>query len=101
MTQNLDCVIVKVTFYADCEKPTRKNSVIDPTCEKTTVIDETTGGVSYVSQVVNPEPNFSVEVFFDFLGGMMALSTLSFLLMNVMPSLRDEHASKHQVWPVH
>jgi len=66
----------------------------NPECKNVTVGDD---GQLFEVRPVSPDPNFSVEVFFDFLAGMMALSFLSFLLMNLLPSLREEHASRHQM----
>lgn len=66
-------------------------------CQNVTVPNETTGIPEHQIQKVVPEPRFSIEVFFDFLGSMMALSTLAFLLLNILPPIKNEHASKHQI----
>ncbi len=42
-------------------------------------------------QKVNPEPNFSVESFFFFLFVMMVISFVAFLLMDLLPSMKNDH----------
>jgi len=69
----------------------------NPECKNVTVVGTNDSNVMFEMKQVSPEPNFSVEAFFDFLAGMMALSFLSFILMNLLPSLREEHASRHQM----
>jgi len=65
-------------------------------CENVTMIDAN-GTVIHKMKPTTDDPNFSVEVFFDFLAGMMAVSLISFVLMNVIPWLKEEHASRHQM----
>merc|ERR1719376_1130553 len=68
-------------------------------CKNVTVLNETTGEYIWMVQKVDPEPRFSIEVFFDFLGGMMAVSTVAFLLLNILPQVKNEYASMHQIIP--
>ena len=66
-------------------------------CENVTKINQTTGQTEYVMEKITPEPRFPIETFFDFLAGMMAVSTIAFILMNLLPQVKEEHASKHQI----
>jgi len=40
---------------------------------------------------VNSSPNFTVEAFFYFLFSMMVVSFVAFLLMDLLPSMKNDH----------
>ena len=46
----------------------------------------------YESQLIIPEPNFSIEGFFIFLTCMMVVSLVAFIFLNCWPSFRHEYA---------
>jgi len=65
----------------------------NPTCQNVSV------NGSWEMQTVTPDPRFSAETFFDFLAGMMAVSLIAFILLNYLPQVKEEHASRHQIIP--
>lgn len=69
----------------------------NPYCKNVSVFNATTNETEYEMQLVNPEPRFPIDTFFEFLAGMMAVSTIAFFLLNVLPQIKEEHASRHQI----
>ena len=47
--------------------------------------------MTYTIEKVNSSPNFSVEAFFYFLFSMMVVSFVAFLLMDLLPSMKNDH----------
>ncbi len=47
--------------------------------------------MEYVLEKVSPEANFSVESFFFFLFVMMLISFVAFMLMDMLPSMKNDH----------
>ena len=47
--------------------------------------------MEFILQKVSPEANFSVESFFFFLFVMMLISFVAFLLMDMLPSMKNDH----------
>ena len=45
---------------------------------------------------VVPEPRFSVDTYFYFLGGMVLASAVAFVLLEHLPSVEQEHAVNYQ-----
>ena len=43
-----------------------------------------------------PEPRFSVDTYFYFLGGMVLASLVAFVLLEHLPSVEQEHAVNYQ-----
>ncbi|XP_040572918.1 riboflavin transporter 2 isoform X1 [Lepeophtheirus salmonis] len=62
-------------------------------CEK--LYNETTQ--EWVTSIVTEPPNFSVEIFFYFLFGMMLISLASFMMLDLSPFARSEKISESEV----
>ncbi|CAB4064839.1 SLC52A3 [Lepeophtheirus salmonis] len=62
-------------------------------CEK--LYNETTQ--EWVTSIVTEAPNFSVEIFFFFLFGMMLISLASFMALDLSPFARSEKLSESEV----
>ncbi|CAB4068264.1 SLC52A3 [Lepeophtheirus salmonis] len=61
-------------------------------CEK--LYNETTQ--EWVTSIVTEPPNFSVEIFFYFLFGMMLISLASFMMLDLSPFARSEKISESE-----
>ncbi|CAB4068265.1 SLC52A3 [Lepeophtheirus salmonis] len=62
-------------------------------CEK--LYNETTQ--EWVTSIVTEPPNFSVEIFFYFLFGMMLISLASFMMLDLSPFARSEKISESEL----
>jgi len=62
----------------------------NPYCDNVTKIEN--GTLDYESQLIIPEPRFSIEGFFIFLTCMMVVSLVAFIFLNCWPSFRHEYA---------